>query len=71
LPGTPLLILVLSISIIGVTSAAVPVKNASSQSYISLSSIFLSIVSIPKSAARVIIVFLVMPSKTVTKLWSD
>ena len=64
-PGAPLLIFVLSISIIGVTSAAVPVKNASSQSYTSFNWIFLSIVSIPKSLASVIIVFLVIPFRTV------
>ena len=61
-----MLIFVLSISIIGVTSAAVPVKKASSQLKTSSNLIFLSMVSIPKSLASVIIVFLVIPSRTVS-----
>ena len=60
-PGIPLLILVLSISIIGVTSAAVPVKKASSHSKTSSKFIFFSTVCISKSSARAIIVFLVIP----------
>ena len=46
--------------------AAVPVKNASSQLNTSSSITFLSIVSTPISSASLMIVFLVIPSNTVT-----
>lgn len=62
-PLFPLPIILLSISLIGVTSAAVPVKNASSAIYISSLVKRSSLTSIPISFAMVIMLCLVMPSR--------
>ena len=58
----------LSSSLIGVTSAAVPVKNASSAVYTSSRVIFFSITSTFRSFAIVITVSLVIPSKALLKV---
>ncbi len=61
-------IFLLSNSRMGVTSAAVPVKNASSAVYTSSRVIFFSITSTSKSLAIVMIVSLVIPSSALLKL---